>query len=297
MPRAAGTKTTTKKPAAAKKAAPAKKPAAAKTKSTKAASKTTGSRSTASSSSSNNSASTTTRSSAPAKKASCKGGPRVNGKCPKAPCKSGPRVNGKCPKAAAKPRAVKAAAKPRASLRDSIHDLSKPAFLRLAHKAGVVSLQGQVYEDIRGVTKEFLDKLVGTAGILMEYGRRKTLSEQDALQALETLKIKMYGAASTDIKRCATPEGKRVETRIKDIQKQSECVYFARAAFERVIKEILQNFTAEPRLGRGAGVIIQLATEEYIVKVFQDAQRAAMHAQRNHVEPSNIAMSRSISSR
>lgn len=70
-------------------------------------------------------------------------------------------------------------------LHDNIQGLTKPAFQRLAHQAGVKSMNGYMYEELRGVAKFHLEYIMKDAIAHTEHERRKTLLLRDVLSAIE----------------------------------------------------------------------------------------------------------------
>ena len=78
-------------------------------------------------------------------------------------------------------------------LRDNIQGITKPAIRRLARRGGVVRISGLMYDEIRGVLKNFLQKVIGAALIYMEHAHRKTLSTMDVVSALKKDGKHIYG--------------------------------------------------------------------------------------------------------
>jgi histone H4 len=65
-------------------------------------------------------------------------------------------------------------------LRDNIQGITKPAIRRLARRGGVKRLSGLMYEETRGVLKQFLENVVKDAVTYTEHARRKTVTALDA---------------------------------------------------------------------------------------------------------------------
>jgi histone H4 len=78
-------------------------------------------------------------------------------------------------------------------LRDNIQGITKPAIRRLARRGGVKRISGMVYEEIRGVLKTFLKKIIEDAVTLAEHARRKTVTGFDVVYALKINNRTMYG--------------------------------------------------------------------------------------------------------
>lgn len=74
-------------------------------------------------------------------------------------------------------------------------------------------------------------------------------------------------------------------------EQKSTRLYFARAAYARVVKEIVQEFNPELRMQRQAVDALQEALEAYLVSIFEDANLAAIHAKRVTVMPKDLELS------
>lgn len=70
-------------------------------------------------------------------------------------------------------------------LRDNIQGLTKPAMLRLAHRAGVKRMSRVAYEEIRGSTRVFLEDIVKNAITYTDHNKRKTVNRADVMASLK----------------------------------------------------------------------------------------------------------------
>eukprot|EP00386_Alphamonas_edax_P007056 GDKI01023176.1.p1 GENE.GDKI01023176.1~~GDKI01023176.1.p1 ORF type:complete len:121 (-),score=32.04 GDKI01023176.1:310-627(-) len=78
-------------------------------------------------------------------------------------------------------------------LRDNIQGITKPAIRRLARRGGVKRIASGVYEEIRGILRQFLDKVVRDAVTYLDHARRKTVSVSDVVLALKRQGRTIYG--------------------------------------------------------------------------------------------------------
>lgn len=78
-------------------------------------------------------------------------------------------------------------------LRDNIQGITKPAIRRLARRGGVKRISGLVYEEIRGVLREFLQNTIRDAVFYTEHARRKTVTAMDIVYALKRQGRMIYG--------------------------------------------------------------------------------------------------------
>ena len=81
-------------------------------------------------------------------------------------------------------------------LKDSIQGITKPAIRRLARRGGVKRISGLIYEETRGVIKQFIENVVRDAVTYTEYSRRKTVTALDVVYALKRQGRTIYGFGS-----------------------------------------------------------------------------------------------------
>jgi histone H4 len=70
-------------------------------------------------------------------------------------------------------------------LRDNVQGLTKPALQRIARKAGVKSMSGLMYEELRVVTKVYMENILKNAVTYTEHRRARTINEDDVGRAIE----------------------------------------------------------------------------------------------------------------
>ena len=78
-------------------------------------------------------------------------------------------------------------------LRDAVHGISKASFCRLARRAGVQRMSGLIYEEVRGVLKQFLEFVIKDAIIFTQYCHRKTVTPVDVIFTLKQHGRNVYG--------------------------------------------------------------------------------------------------------
>lgn len=204
--------------------------------------------------------------------------------------------------------------KPQRVLRDNIQGISNAAIMRLAHKAGVKSLRSLIYEEMRGVTKVFLENIVSAAIKYCQHVNRTTIQREDVIEAARmtghpvlthgeeapnkncdtySSGLKSAKSAKSDKPRKLKP-GTRALREIRFYQKQGDCVYIAKASFERLVKEVTQDYVSNYRWSADAVALMQIITEDYIVKTFENANLCAIHAGRQAVKPADIQLVRRL---
>lgn len=63
-----------------------------------------------------------------------------------------------------------------------------------------------------------------------------------------------------------------------------------RAPFQRLVREIAQGIDSDLRFEHTALIALQVASEDYLVGVFQGANRQAIHAKRVTIQEKDIKL-------
>ena len=80
---------------------------------------------------------------------------------------------------------------------------------------------------------------------------------------------------------------------IRRYQKSTELL-IKKLPFQRLVKEIAQNFKSDLRFQASAVIALQEATESYIVNLFQDTNLCAIHAKRVTIMPKDMQLAKRI---
>lgn len=171
--------------------------------------------------------------------------------------------------------------------------------------SNVLHTSGLIYEEVRGITKVFLENILHDVVTYAEHGRFKTVKQEHVLAGIENKyqKIAITGKEN-DLKRCdvrtvkehSKKKGTEAVAKIRYYQKQYECVHFAKTAFKRLVREIMQDYDSSEsmRLSSTAAAIIQVATEDYLVHLLEDTNLCAIHAGRETIMPKDLQLARRI---
>ncbi len=206
-------------------------------------------------------------------------------------------------------------------LRDNIQGVTKGAIQRLAHVAGVKRVSGLVYEEIRGVLKVYLEKVLKSAILYTEHSRRRTVSVEDVEAALNRhtkmggvirgkpkakpcqkygfsfgMQHAHSGPTSGGVKRAPHRylPGTVAIRKIRFYQKQAGCLHIGMLPFERLVSEIGQDYKTDLRFSKEALTLLQYAAEHYLVGLLKDTNLNAIHAKREKIEPKDIQLARRI---
>lgn len=77
--------------------------------------------------------------------------------------------------------------------KDNIKGITKPAIRRLARRGGVTRISGNMYDIIRQVTKEFLQRTLKDACIYADHAKRSTITSLDIVYGLKRQGRHLYG--------------------------------------------------------------------------------------------------------
>jgi histone H3 len=124
--------------------------------------------------------------------------------------------------------------------------------------------------------------------------RRSTGGKAPRLQ-LATKAARSTAAAATDQRR--KPHRYRPGTvalrEIRRYQKSSELL-MRKLPFQRLVREIAQNFQDDLRFQSTAILALQEASEAYLVSLFEDTNLVAIHAKRVTIMPKDLQLARRI---
>ncbi|XP_061255358.1 uncharacterized protein LOC133237031 [Bos javanicus] len=195
-------------------------------------------------------------------------------------------------------------------LRDNIQGITKPAIRRLARRGGVKRISGLIYEETRGVLKVFLENVIRDAVTYTEHAKRKTVTAMDVVYALKRqgrtlppslipLSCRLAMARTKQTARKSTggkAPRKQLATKaarksapatggvkkphryrpgtvalreIRRYQKSTELL-IRKLPFQRLVREIAQDFKTDLRFQSSAVMALQEACEAYLVGLFED---------------------------
>lgn len=80
---------------------------------------------------------------------------------------------------------------------------------------------------------------------------------------------------------------------IRKYQKSTDLL-IRKLPFQRLVREIAQDFNANMRFQHSAVLALQEASEAYLLRLFEDASLAAIHAKRVSLVPKDILLARRI---
>ena len=210
-------------------------------------------------------------------------------------------------------------------LRDNITSLTNGAIQRMAKVAFQDKLSAQtyegrlsslIYEEIRGITKIYLENRIRDTTTYVEHGRGKRTTTEHVLSSFErngtplaleagrhTIKNMRHKDPDYNVGRDGQSRPRIVKTkenlatncsRKTTIRTSSSasCVYFSKAGFERLVREVGQEFKTGLQFSAEALSYLQLGTENYLLDLLSDSWLVMHAAKRHTLMPKDIQLAR-----
>ena len=174
---------------------------------------------------------------------------------------------------------------------NNINRISNPSIVRLARKAGILSVSQDISIFVRNTILVKLEKLLKIALILLNSSERRTLKEEDVRQALNRIGKKVYGSEIPyeackilSIPKTKKPrkKGAIAKMEVKFYQKQTGFI-LAKGPFQSVVREIQQDYMTGSRCSAHSLTLIQTYIESELHKLLLFSKKIAAHANRSTV--------------
>lgn len=117
----------------------------------------------------------------------------------------------------------------------------------------------------------------------------KTNNAKNASSPKMTVKVKKSNRKRVHLYR----PGSGVLKEIRHLQKTTHLLLL-RAPFQRLIREITQQYKKDWRYTAGSLMVLQEAAEAYLTGLFEDTNMCAVHAKRVTIMPKDIQLARRI---
>lgn len=123
---------------------------------------------------------------------------------------------------------------------------------------------------------------------------RKSTGGKAPRKQLVTKSARASGAASGGVKRPHRYRSGTVALReIRRFQKGTDLL-IRKAPFQRLVREIAQDFKIDLRFQSTAVLALQEAAEAYLIGLFEDTNLCAIHAKRITIMPKDLQLARRI---
>jgi histone H4 len=228
----------------------------------------------------------------------------------------------------------KGAKSQRTVLRNNIQGISRPALQRVMRRGGIKRISGLMYEELRDVMKMYMEEIIKDMVIFVEHDRRKTVQTEDLEASLEMHGIQLAAGLNPNAKKTKSIQscnsrgksgptkkskvkagegddegvsagevkkphrfrpGTRAIRAIRYQQKNSDCLAIPKANFDRLTREIAQDYyDGDLRFSEGVIELLQLVVEDYMIDLCADAYRCTLFAGRDTIQPKDIHLAWSI---
>lgn len=205
----------------------------------------------------------------------------------------------------------------RRPLRDNIQGFSKPAIKRLAHRAGVLKIASQVYDEMRYLLQKDVNIIIKAAIEFMQFDKRKIIMQKDIKKAFEfcgvdllvgvnenTHDINISKAKESVSKRKSKSKKGEKSHRFKsgtvvlrDIryqQKHSDTLIIPKVIFKRIVQEEAQNFVDEFKISKVALKLFQIGIEHSFVSLLEMSYLCTIHRHSKTLMSRDIQLTRRI---
>lgn len=164
--------------------------------------------------------------------------------------------------------------------------ITKPAIVRLARRAGVKSMEGLMYDEIRMHIQNMLNKWIAKIVDYTAYNRKSTI---DVNAVTYGIPHKYFSEAL--INSVCSPKNKKVKKDIEHYQSLSGCLMIPKLPFSRVVKHIAKEYMTNIRLSHDAILLLQHCLENCVVEMLSHANVISSHADRVKVIPKDLQLS------
>jgi len=172
-----------------------------------------------------------------------------------------------------------------------LNEISKPAIVRLARRAGVKSLNKLVYDEVRSHMLQMPEKWLSSIVVYMEYNRKKTI-DADAL--VSGIPHKYFSKPVNDaLCKKGKVVGSGAEKSILEIQHYQSlagCLMIPKLPFARLAKAVALQYKFEIRMSKEVIVLLQHCLENCVVEMLNKANLMSFHAGRSKVQVSDIQL-------
>jgi histone H4 len=166
---------------------------------------------------------------------------------------------------------------------------------RLSQRAGVQHVGSQVYGESRDIIKSFLEAVLKDAVLVTLHAKRKKISQEDVLYALEKHFNKVYKTDAEHIlKKCKLFKAKKGDA-IQHYKQQYDCVFFSKTAFKNMVYDMASKSNdVDVMFSSSAMGTLQIAAEEYMTTMYKYANMCAAHDGRVTILPKDLKLTLQI---
>ena len=190
-------------------------------------------------------------------------------------------------------------------IRHSIAGITKAALQRIAYTAGVTSMSGLVYEELRGILKAKMENILYKSINYTEYQRKITVDEYAIASSISPKmwsidpKAKSCGKRKSRSRSRSRSGSRRRKSpgfdalkQVNFYQRRYDCLNIPMTSFARLCKEIAMDFKTNVRFSKKALIIFQYSIENYLIEILKKSLLLTIHANRTRIEVKDIILAR-----
>lgn len=180
--------------------------------------------------------------------------------------------------------------------------LKKPDIQRLSFSAGIKSLDGAIYEEIREILNDYVRGFVRRAILIMLVEDHKILTVQHLSGALKTKGERVAAVPRSTpedtsyLEKCALPTFKGEHQFLKKIeyyQSHSDSLIFEKGPFKKFLKWVIAKIESRVegdgiKVSPGFVLLSQFLCEWYVIELFRKAGKCAIHAGRQTLQTRDL---------
>lgn len=170
-------------------------------------------------------------------------------------------------------------------IRDSIYGIRSPSIKRMVGKDdNKIHISSLIYEEIRTTLIKELNEILSSVIHFFDYSNSK-IKEKDKKVGKKHVYpfLRNIPLILPDLKTCK----KSVS---KSILLDNDCFYFPEKSFQKLIKEVAQDYKMGLKFSREALHLIQFEMEQFLYKLLHYAKKEAKHSKRNTIYPKDLQM-------
>lgn len=189
--------------------------------------------------------------------------------------------------------------KHRRIVRDSTERITKAAIERMMLRAGVKRFSSQTHEESREMIRRVLEGVVSPAEAFLKASGAKTLSVahlRGGLLVEGRVSLAIPPGALGKYQTVGGLDVKKRDAKARNLQKKTEEVLIPRLAFQRLVREIYQDYSTDQRISSDVFDLLQNYTEARLIRIYHVTLSVAQNAGRKTTRPRDLIVAMKLTS-
>ena len=163
---------------------------------------------------------------------------------------------------------------------------------RLSQVSGIKSLSKLSYYSLNTVIYNVTKQLVRHIIIYKNNGNRKVVNISDVEHSLRDIKCMKMFMVYDKIKKCGhymkKSKNNSKNKQMEYLQKQYECLHIPMLYFSNIIRNIAKEYENKTKFSKESILLLQIAIEDFIIRLFSDIKRLGNISGRKVVYPKDV---------